>query len=239
MSWFAPKLPVSPEAAAWIDRSMDWCLDQFGSAAVNGPVLVPDAAFFPHGYQGSERDIEEILERVCRRMGVDRLDIDPIVIPADDEQALAQLLTGHSQTVAGHFRLGDNGYEVAISQAQLSDPIAVAAVIAHELGHVRLLGERRIDPDRRDGEQFTDLVTVALGLGVFNANASFEFDQSARGWQATRLGYLSEEMFGYALAWYARQRGERAPTWAGALDNNPRGYLKQTQRYFAANSRLS
>ena len=226
---------MSPEAAAWIGRSMDWCLEQFGSEALTGPVLLPDAHLGPHRYQGSQQDVEDILERVCRRMGVDRLLIEPVLTPPDEEQVLAQLLTGRSAEAAGHYRPTRDGYLVAISQTQLPDPVAVTAVIAHELGHVRLLGEGRIDPGRRDGEQLTDLVTVALGLGVFNANASFEFDQSASGWQASRLGYLSEEMFGYALAWYARQRGERAPDWADALDNNPRGYLRQAQRYLAAN----
>jgi hypothetical protein len=234
LSWFAPKSPVSVEAAAWINRSLNWCAAEFGPAAVNGPVLLPDAAFFPHPYTGSESDVEEILLRVCQRMGVDRRELDPILTPEDDDQALAQLLTGRSATVAGHYRRGDDGYVVAVSQSQLPDPIAVTAVIAHELGHVRLLGEERIEPGRRDGEQLTDLVTVVLGLGVFNANASFEFDQSASGWQATRLGYLSEEMFGYALARYARLRGEHTPAWVAALDNNPRGYFQQAQRFLDA-----
>lgn len=236
MSWFRPRCPVSAKAEAWIDVSMAWCFEQFGPDELNGPVLLPDAETVPTGYQGSEQDVEAILERVCLRMGVDRLDIEPVLIPADDEQALARLLTGRSEGVAGHYQPIDDGYRVAVSQAQLADPIAVTAVIAHELGHVRLLGEGRIEPGRRDGEQLTDLVTVALGLGVFNANASFEFDQSAAGWQATRLGYLSEEMFGYALAWYARRRGEPHPDWIAALDNNPRGYLEQTQRYLEARS---
>ncbi|HST81187.1 MAG TPA: hypothetical protein VLL08_05575 [Kineosporiaceae bacterium] len=234
MSWFGPKSPVSPEAAAWIGRSMDWCLAQFGRKALDGPVLVPEEAFFPYRYQGSFQDVEAILEKVCRRMGVDRQLIQPVLTPPDDKQILAQVLTGRSAGAAGHYQPIDDGYLVAISQTQLPDPVAVTAVIAHELGHVRLLGEGRIEPGRRDGEQLTDLVTVALGLGVFSANASFDFDQSASGWRVSRLGYLSEEMFGYALAWYARQRGERAPSWVEALDSNPRGFFRQAQRYLDA-----
>ena len=43
-------------------------------------------------------------------------------------------------------------------------------------------------------------------------------------------------MFGYALACYARRRGEADPSWAQALDSNPRGYLKQAQRYLEAST---
>ncbi|HST82110.1 MAG TPA: hypothetical protein VLL08_10290 [Kineosporiaceae bacterium] len=90
MSWFGPKSPVSPEAAAWIGRSMDWCLAQFGRKALDGPVLVPGEAFFPHRYQGFFQDVEAVLEKVCRRMGVDRQLIEPVLTPPDDQQILAQ-----------------------------------------------------------------------------------------------------------------------------------------------------
>jgi hypothetical protein len=217
---------------------MDWCLEQFGHLALTGPVLVPDAEFFPRGYSGSAQDVEEVLVRVCGRMGVDRGSIALELTPWDDgeQELLAHLPTHQSESagVAGHYLRRDDGFVVAVSEGKVADPITVVAVIAHELGHVRLLGEGRIEPDRRDGEQLTDLVTIALGLGVFNANAAFEFQQSDRGWQAGWLGYLSEEMFGYALAYYARQRGETAPGWARSLDPNPRGYLKQATRYLEA-----
>jgi hypothetical protein len=235
MGWFAPRSPVSAEAGAWISRSMDWCLEQFGPAALSSAVLLPDASFFPGGYTGSAADVEDILVRVCARMGVARSSVVLELTPWDvGEQELLAHLPGYaseSAGVAGHYLRRDDGFVVAVSESNLTDPVAVVAVIAHELGHVRLLGEGRIEPDRRDGEQLTDLVTVALGLGMFNANAAFDFKQSDRGWRAGWLGYLSEEMFGYALAYYARQRGESEPGWASALDPNPRGYLKQAARY--------
>ena len=114
-------------------------------------------------------------------------------------------------------------------------PVALVATIAHELGHVRLLDEGRISADQRDHEPLTDLLTVYFGLGVFTANAAFDFRQGRTGWSYQRLGYLTEQMYGYALACYAHLRGETAPRWARHLDTNPRGYLKQSLRYLERN----
>ena len=70
---------------------------------------------------------------------------------------------------------------LAIRRRQLRHPVALAATLAHELAHARLLGERRIDPGRSDGEQLTDLATIFFGTGIFTANAAFDFSQTQSG----------------------------------------------------------
>jgi hypothetical protein len=49
-------------------------------------------------------------------------------------------------------------------------------------------------------------------------------------WHTARQGYLTEPMYGYALARYARLRGEAKPAWAAHLDTNPRIHLKKSLR---------
>jgi hypothetical protein len=141
---------------------------------------------------------------------------------------------------AGVFTTGEGGRPVVtIDKSNTDQPARLLAVIAHELGHVRLLGEGRIQADRRDQEPLTDLLTVYLGMGIFTANAAFDFSrlpgygtyQRVGGWQAERLGYMTEQMFGYGLACYAALRGEPDPSWAKYLDTNPRVYLKHAMRY--------
>ena len=136
-----------------------------------------------------------------------------------------------SAGVAGHYLRRDDTFVASVSDDQLRSPVPATAVIAHPLAHVRLPGEGRIDPARTDGEQLTDLVTVFFGLGVYHVNASFDFEQSDQGWRTARLGYLSDQMFGYALARYAQLRSEPGPEWATALDTNPRTYIMQATRY--------
>ena len=113
--------------------------------------------------------------------------------------------------------------------------MSLVATVAHELGHVRLLGEGRIHSGYDDHEPLTDLLTVFLGLGVFTANSAFSFkqwsDNSYQGWRTERKGYLTEEMFGYALALFALMRGERSLVWSEFLEGSVKTHFKDALKY--------
>jgi hypothetical protein len=159
----------------------------------------------------------------------------------DHAQSLQRLVPGGMSSFAAaagvYSGAGRGGRQViTLDRSNAAEPARLIAVIAHELGHVRLLGERRIASDREDQEPLTDLLSVYLGMGIFAANAAFDFSQTGlylgrQGWRAQRLGYLTEQMFGYGLAWYAVLRGEADPPWAKYLDTNPRVYMKHGIRY--------
>jgi hypothetical protein len=89
--------------------------------------------------------------------------------------------------------------------------------------------------DEENPEHLTDLLTVFLGMGVFTANAAFQFSQwdegMMSGWSAGRQGYLTEKMYGYALAVFAWIRGELKPKWAKNLSPNNYTYFKQNMKY--------
>jgi hypothetical protein len=80
-------------------------------------------------------------------------------------------------------------------------------------------------------EPLNDLLTVFLGFGVFTANAAFRFEQHqdgrSQGWSARRLGYLSEEQFGYALARFAYEREDAKPKWPSFLSTNIRSFMSR------------
>ena len=234
MGWFTPRCPVNAVEQQWIEESFDWLVGQFGEQVTAGPVILPTSDYFPGSYSGALEDIERICTQVCQHMGVDagsvRLEIIDETVGTDFGGGYPRAQVPTTGT-AGHYVYEDGHHMITLEQAQTHDPMVLIATLAHELGHARLLGEGRISPSRRDGEPLTDLATVALGLGVFTANASFDFVQDNRGWRTGRLGYLTEQMFGYALAWYARRRGERQPEWAAYLDVNPAGYVKAGLRF--------
>jgi hypothetical protein len=236
MGLFGPRSPVPANVGRWIAESMDWFLGQFGQAVLAGPVLVPDGSFFPGAYGGSEADVKIILRALCDRMDVPVESIHlEMTLPDPTPQVIAgQPIFYRSSGEAGHYEKRGDSFVIALSEAQLPDPQAVTAVIAHEIGHVRLLGEGRIDPGRKDGEQLTDLLTVFLGAGVFNANASLSFRKSTFGWGASQVGYLDERMYGFAFAYYARMRTDHLPDWSRYLDLNPRTYMKQATKYLQA-----
>lgn len=226
------KCPVSEKARLWTEESLQWLRGQFGDDALRGEVLRPQTVFPPGSYTGSEDDVRIVLRRLCDRMGVPtasvaiEFDDDPDVTP-DPRVPVAHRFSG----AAGEYRRLGGMAVLAVRRRQLRHPVALAATLAHELAHARLLGEQRIDPGRGDGEQLTDLTTIFFGTGIFTANAAFDYSQTQSGWQSSHLGYLGETLSGYALAYFAYLRGERDPAWAAALDTNPRAYMRHGLRY--------
>jgi hypothetical protein len=237
--------PVGPDSQAWIESSMLWFVDQFGKDAALGEVALPRPEFYPSGYAGTPEQIAELIIKVGNLMSCapfrasldlfDGSDADP-----DKERAV------------GHYRVKDGRVVIGLDRTETADLAFLTAVIAHELGHVRLLYERRLRRAGKNHERLTDLLTVYLGFGIFTTNAALSYTESDRGWSVeplgylserdlhsaandgySRLGYLSESEFGYALACYCRLREETEPAWAKYLDPGPRSYLKQGLAYLA------
>lgn len=239
MAWFEARCPVVAEEQTWIEDNLSWFVGQFGDSWLHSPVVLPTDDFFPGAYRGSEQDVRRAVTRVCGYMGVDPARVHVDFHAQTDPSEVTQGIPGASASwsgAAGHYRTVDGKAFISLEDSLGRTPLALIATIAHELAHERLLGEDRVAPDRIDQEPLTDLLTVFLGLGVFTANAALEFSHTAiserRGrWSASRLGYLTEPMFGYALARYAWMRGERDPDWARHVDTNPRAYLKKGLRF--------
>lgn len=242
MGWFSPKCPVDAETKAWIDGAFGWLVEELGVEVLReSEVVLPTEEFFPDAFDGSRGAIRRMVDRVCGYM-----DVDPKLVAVEffenDDVTRLHPLAGSGETrghALGTYRMRRDGkYGISLDTAQALNPQTLVATIAHELGHVILLGEDRLDPDYADHEPMTDLVTVFYGLGVFNANSSFVFEQwtnsQYQGWQAGGAGYLSEEMFGYALALFAFLRGEEKPEWAGYLSTNVRSYFKSALKYIVA-----
>jgi hypothetical protein len=233
MGLLSPRSPVSAKEAQWVTTSLDWCLSQFEPEVIAGPVIVPNTSFFPGVYAGADQDVLQILTSLCQRVGVRRESVHLEFLPVDPgSDQLGFPVGAVTRSIAGHYQpRSDGGFVVSISDDQLPDPLSVSAVLAHELAHVRLLGENRIHIDRPDLEELTDLATVALGAGVLTANASLQSHSSASGWSTKQIGYLDERMLGYALARYTLARHDPAPSWADQLHLNPRTYMRHAIAY--------
>ncbi|WP_326561478.1 hypothetical protein [Micromonospora sp. NBC_01796] len=234
MRWFAAGCPVTSDEQQWIEDSLDWLVGEFGNEVLRRPVVLPTPEFFPDTYTGTEADVHRVVGLLCRRLGVDpaRLEVE-FFDDGVDADLLASLpsFAGSWAGAAGHYQPRGDRAIISINSAEAANPMSLVATVAHELGHVLLLGEQRIAPERRDSEPLTDLLTVFFGYGVFSANAAFDFTAHGGGWRARRTGYLTEPMFGYALAAYAWLRGEADPDWGRHLDTNPRAYLRKGLRY--------
>jgi hypothetical protein len=238
LGWLFPaKCPVGPERKAWLESGLNWLGGQFGAGRMLGrPVVLPTPEFFPDPYDGSREAAAAIFDRVCRYMEVDRDRVALAWFVNERDTRPGVFREGRSDGAAGLYS-GDALGRVAIEidEAQLAHPESMVGAMAHELGHVHLLGDGRLSPDSPDHEPLTDLLTVLYGLGVFTANSvvreSHWTDGPASGWSVGRQGYLDGPDYGYALALLARARGESRPAWASHLRLDVRSALKQGLRF--------
>ncbi|WP_412538124.1 hypothetical protein R8Z50_19925 [Longispora sp. K20-0274] len=213
--------PVPDADRIWIDEQLIWLADEFGAQAFQGPVVLPTAEFFAEPYGGEPRDAARLLDQVAGYLHVESRRIDLEIYSADQMPG-----------TAGHYQVRDGRPVISIERGRLERSGSVISTIAHELCHDRLIGEGRIDPaHREDHERLTDLLAVFLGLGVFQANHRTEFSLTGGGLRISRLGYLTEPMYGYALARYAWLRGEYDPGWAAYLDLGPAGHYRRAGLY--------
>jgi hypothetical protein len=233
-----PSLPVSETAREVIDRSLAWFTEVWGEETLRAvPLVLPTPEFLPASWQETDAHARTVFERVCGYMRVDparvRLELFQEEDPMDALRGSLPYWEGSSSGAAGLYQErqdaeGAQSLVITVQRRYLSDPIYYVATLAHELGHVLLLGDRRLSRDVEHMEPMTDLMTVFWGLGIFNANACFQFHQNSEGHEFRRLGYLSEEAWGYALARWSWLRGERRSDWGRYLSRNVNHYMRQS-----------
>jgi hypothetical protein len=245
MGLFSSTCPVDDTTRAWVENNLRWLLQTFEYASGQDVTIVlPTPEFFPDPYSSKDSDVRKLFLRVCEYMEVDAERIE-LVLVADTEGALRHQLPSWEsggKGVAGHYQGDSQTATIRLNMAYRRDPMAMVAVMAHELSHVLLLGDAKISRERWDHEMVTDLATVALGMGIFNANSAFKFGQwsggGMQGWSAGRLGYLTEQVWGYALAYFAKLRGESKPAWAQQLKGDVKHYFKAGMKYLRKRDNL-
>lgn len=77
-----------------------------------------------------------------------------------------------------------------------------------------------------------------FGLGIFNANGSFQTFKTSEysGWNSQ--GYLTQPQWGYTLALFANLRDEKSPDWIRHLTPNIKKDFLQSQQFIIANPEL-
>jgi hypothetical protein len=245
MSLFTPRPPVDEDEREWIENSMMRLGDLFGFEKLRTrQTILPTPAFFPIRYTATEEGLDEVAKKVCEYMDVDFSAIDLWLFSDHNDflkAHLAQWQSSHSGAAGLYSPTGDQKFRIAIEMKLLEQPGKLVATIAHELGHVLLLGSGKIQRTEEDHEYLTDLLTVYLGLGLFTANAAFTFSQwqdgQRQGWSASRQGYMSEPMFGYALAAYCWMRGEQRPAWEPLMVTNIRDAFRRSMKFLRKTGR--
>jgi hypothetical protein len=235
--FFRPTCPVDPCAKAWIEDRLEWLAGEFDrDVFTRRAVVLPLQEFFPDNYDASDESVRALLNRVCRYMDADPARVELNLFDNAQQVYLVNERGDYLPNEAGLYDENEEDGRIVIhlSTTELHEPLALVGTMAHELAHLRLLGERRIDGDIFDNELLTDLTVVFHGLGIFMANSPRAWPSQFSIWPDTdmrRPEYMTQPMFGYALAHAAWLRGERKPAWAAHLRMDARCSFKQGLRY--------
>ncbi len=223
-----------------MEQEFLWLIHTFGEEKIrNRKVLLPEPADFPLQNADKFTAAEDALKIVAAQMEVKRDDIllefyqQNEKVGGDDlGNDVIKLKTPADERSSGGVYKGkwkDGKYHLGLNVVTVEQPEKTIAVLAHEISHIKLLGERRRFDDN---EPLTDLTTVIFGLGIFNANESFHIQQSF-GWSTA--GYLSQMEWGYGLALFALVRNETSPAWADYLNPTVKADFEQGIKFIEAN----
>lgn len=231
------KCPVTDVEKDWIESNLIWLAKEFGyDYLLNQEILTPKTDLLIKAVQNASRtNIDSITEYSCKQMNVEH---DRVTFQLMDKPKEIELVPGMgSLKRSGVSGLYDNAYgdRVRICKSELDNTVSLVSTLSHELGHVRLLGEMRISAEEEeDHELLTDLTTVFFGFGVLRANSATHFKQYHDRWESSQKGYMSVQMYAYALAIIALCRGEIKPSWRDELCYNGKAWFDQSLRFIAA-----
>lgn len=232
--WFQPKCPIADDVRDWIERRTGWIGKEFGWDRVRRTtVILPTPVYFPDTYKGSDKDIQGLLDRVCRQMRMDAGRLKLTLVDRPTARIVPGPTPGHSPLAAADAE-EETRSTVRIDTEDLDDPLMVIAALSRGVARVHLL-DRGIASDADDLDPLTDLLAIVLGFGVFTANSIFRDGRwmigHYHGWSLSKQGYLTAPMLGYALALFAWRRDETAPDWAEYLLRHIQTPLRHGIRY--------
>jgi hypothetical protein len=233
--------PLDKELRKYFENNFLWLMQEFPEPGIEKRIiLTPTKEHFPINWNKSRENAFDALKVICNNMQIDSNEIEldfydngvkeidmgtsVIYIQSDPENPEAAGLFHHEKV--------DGKYRISLDEALLEQPDKLIATIAHELSHVKLLGEKELD---QNDEMLTDFTTVFFGLGIFNANAAFQFYNQTDSWGYSNLGYLKIEEWAYALALLAFIRQENDPQWKQYLSKTLKNDFEKCLKYMIEN----
>ena len=220
---------------------MAWLINSFGfDILINKPSLVADQAYIPVTYTANLESAQKMAAVVAAQM-----DVDPALIQlhlyqegqrqiGNDGLSRFSIImqAAENQTYSGgkYFGADENGnYQIGIKYQNLQDPEAVLGLLAHEIAHIKLLGEKRT---AENNEPLTDLTSLFFGLGAINANLAFKHAGGINYYSLSKTGYLEQAEWGYALALRSFLIGEQYPDWTYHLNSTIKSDYKKCLQFF-------
>jgi hypothetical protein len=233
--------PISIEVRIWMEKAFIWLTREFGEQKLfKTKQLAPTDFSIAPIVEDFERLAYDFLSIIAFQMDIDLKIIilnfynDHLLEIENPTNTIFTQQINDENYSAGFYSGKDEkgGFNIAIERTILRDPEKLIATLAHELSHIKLLGEKRL---KINDEYLTDLTTVFFGLGIFTANSSFKFYTQPDRWGYSKQGYLTQQEWGYALALFSHKRKELNPDWVKYLTPNIRGDFKKGRLFIENN----
>lgn len=230
----------------WLENAMLWLVHEFGKEKVlSRQILRPHYSDISIRFDGSETSAYQTLELLAKQMEIDKNELELSFYSSNIQEfkndlggsLFTNLEEGESTAGGLYFGRQENGkYHISLENSKLNEGETIISTLSHELAHVKLLGEGRIE---KNNEPLTDLTTIVFGLGIFRANTAFRYKKSYKSWSYSKSGYLTQMDWGYALAVFAylRQENENAE-WVKFLSPNVKADLKISLRFIDENDEV-
>lgn len=237
--------PIDAEMRLWMENAFLWLATQFGHDNIaTKTMLLPTPEAFPISYDGSKESLIKTAEIVAHQFELDIKEINLAIYDQGIQEVgnnfghrvwtEVENSDKHSLSAGLFFDKDHNGkYDILIERKNLTDPLALVAVLAHEFSHIKILGEKRL---QFNDEMLTDLATVVFGAGIFNANSSFREIKTQDSYGYSSSGYFQQKEWGYALALYVYFRAEENSDWIKYLTPNIKADFKKSMEYIKGNT---
>lgn len=220
---------VSASEKDWVEQNMLWLIEVFGLEHLQkNPFLLPTYDYFPYKNLKDENQFRRLFEQLCSIWKVNPEEIHISIFDDVMSKQWSNLAPsgGGRQSMGTYYREYSSqrqGHIVRIARSIFDDPQLLTAVVAHELAHVKLLGEKYVRINDPDMEYFTDMATIYSGFGIFIANTC---EHRGNGWMG-RIGYLSNAVISYANALICYVTGHDAANYRDYFNTNTRQLFLQ------------
>ncbi len=223
-------IPVDEEQRKWLEHAFMYLFYQFDADKFHDrDVLIPEN-FSKYKFNGDKNEVEHLAKQIAEIMEInpDKIQLEYFIGGMEEFRHDEEVLNPGGE----YLDRAENGkYIIALSEELLKHPEDLIATIAHEYGHIKLLGEKRLD---FNDEYLTDVVPLLFGLGIFNANSSFKF----YGWTYSKMGYLTQMDWGYLLALFAFVKEDDSPSWLVYLNKTLQKDFEQSINFMINNEEV-
>ncbi|MCR9248914.1 MAG: hypothetical protein NXI20_00765 [bacterium] len=239
-----PKSIITTEDEEWLISVFDWFEDKFKLKIEDMEMYPPTTNFIGFKYQGTTDDVINMVELVREKMMVrksSRIEVyfyDEFQRMEFTDEAIISNYEEGTQLSNGQYSKDLLGiYQIGIERSLIKNPILLIATIAHEIAHIKLLGERKI---KENDEPLTDVITSLFGFGIFTANSSISkmttySGNTHSGWNMSGgSGYLHYKIHAFMLALWLFKKGQDDADWLQYLERDILSGVKKSLKYLKA-----